>query len=134
MRPVLGYDFDPFAIVFEVENNNSQFWNDVLKSHALQGILLGFGKDNAWFFDWERQEKMGNPKQQSFLESLPFVFYEERDRIDYSPEHFLLPTYKSYGLYGDPSLFQEHQKEQKQIKKLYKGKDEVDVALEWLTR
>jgi len=130
----LGYDFDPLQVVFEVENSDSKFWNHVLKNHALQGILLGFGRDNAWFFEWERKcSKEHNPKN-VFFQSLPVTFYEERDIQDPNPKQFLLPVYKSFGLYDDKSLFKQYQIEQKQIMNLYKGRDELDVALEWLTR
>lgn len=134
LRRTLGYDFDPFQIIFEVEDNKSEFWNAVLRNHALQGILLGFGRDNAWFFEWDRKySKEQNPRG-DFLRSLPSTFYEEGDIHDPDPIHFLLPVYKSFGLYSDKRLFNQYKKEQKQIIELYKGQDEVDVALEWLTR
>ena len=36
-RRILGFEFDPFLVVFEVENRDSKFWNGVMHSHDLQG-------------------------------------------------------------------------------------------------
>jgi hypothetical protein len=133
-RRVLGYDFDPFQIVFEVENVDSKFWNAILHNHALQGILLGFGRDNAWFFEWNKKYSKEQNLQSDFMRSLPSTFEEANDIKDPDPKHFLLPIYKSFGLHSDKRLFEQYKKEQTQIMDLYKGRDEVDVALEWLTR
>ncbi len=130
---VLG-DFDPFQVVFEVENRGSMFWNAILKNHALIGILLGFGADNSQFFDWnmkyiDEQNKMGD-----FVRSLPSCFNTDEDIENYGPNNFELPVFKVFGLYPDTGIVQTYKKEREQIKQLYKGRNEVDVALEWLTR
>jgi hypothetical protein len=131
----LGYDFDPLEAVFEAENQDSKFWLDVLKLPVCLGILLGYGKDNACFFKWRLNP--GNIKGSigSFLTSLTTQVYEERDIPRPTSQHFLLPIFVSFGLYPDDvALFARYKAEQKKIKALYKGRDEVDVALEWLTR
>lgn len=133
-RRVLGHDFDPFKAVFEVENKDSEFWRTVMQHHALQGILLGLGRDNAWFFEWDLQYKEDKGRMGNFLSSLPAKFVEDGDIEDYNPQNFLLPIFTSYGLYPDAQLIEEYKREREQIKSLYKGRDEVDVALEWLTR
>lgn len=135
-RRVLGFEFDPFQVVFEVENRDSAFWNKIAKhGHALIGIILGYGRDNAWFFEWEVKYKKAQNQMGDFIRSLPSTVYEMQN-IDYpDPQHFILPIFGSYGLYpNDKQLFEQYKKEQKQIKALYRGRDEVDVALEWLTR
>lgn len=135
-RRVLGYDFDPLKVVFEIEDRDSKFWKEVIHNHALLGILLGFGRDNAWFFEWDRKYENEQSKINEFLRSLSYNFYEKNDPpYQVSSQNFLLPIYGSYGLYpNDKELFDQYKKEQKQIKALYRGRDEVDVALEWLTR
>lgn len=135
-RRVFGSDFDPLQVVFEVENTDSVFWNKVAtQGHALLGILLGYGRDNAWFFEWNMQYRETPSQIGDFVKSFFSRFYEDRDILYPDPQHFMLPIFRSYGLYpNDQQLFEQYKKEQKQIKALYKGRDEVDVALEWLTR
>lgn len=133
-RRVLGHDFDPFKAVFEVENKDSEFWKIVIQNHALQGILLGFGRDNAWFFEWKLNYKDTKDKMGKFLTSLPTKFAKNTDIENYDPQNFLLPVFTSYGLHPNQQLIEKYIKERKQINSLYKGRDEVDVALDWLTR
>ena len=134
-RRVLGYDFDPFQVVFEVENRDSKFWNRIMSNHALVGILLGYGRDNAWFFEWKMKNKKSEGRLGNFVRSLPSIVYEERDIDDPTPSDFTLPIFGSYGLYpNDKQLFRQYEIEHEKIKALYRGKDEVDIALEWLTR
>jgi hypothetical protein len=66
-RRVLGYDFDPLEAVFDIENRDSKFWNEVLQHHTLIGMLLGFGRDNSWFFEWTIQYENEPSKQGDFL-------------------------------------------------------------------
>lgn len=133
-RRVLGHDFDPFKAVFEVENKDSEFWKIVMQNHALQGILIGFGRDNAWFFEWELNYKDEKDKMGKFLTSLPAKFAEDADIENYSSQYFLLPVFTSYGLHPNQQLIEKYIKERKQINSLYKGRDEVDITLSWLTR
>lgn len=69
-----------------------------------------------------------------FLTSLPVKFVENWDIKDYNPQNFLLPIFINYGLYPDIQLIEGYKREGEQIKSLYKGRAEMDVALEWLTR
>ncbi len=135
-RRVLGEDFDPIQVVFEVEKEDSPFWNRVLKrDHALLGILLGYGQENAWFFEWWlKYDEMKSPIG-DFMRSLPSTIYEDRDILYPDPKNFILPRFQSFGVHlTDKRLFRKYKKECAQIKSLYKGRDEVDVALEWLTK
>ena len=134
-KRVLGAEFDPFQAVFELDNNSSKFWNCVMDNHALLGILLGYGRDNAWFFEWESKYGKNDDQVGNFIKSLPSTVYEQRDIRYPTPENFMLPIFGSYGLHpNDKLLFEQYKEEQQQIKKLYKGRDEVDIALEWLIR
>jgi hypothetical protein len=45
-----GKDFSPLEIVYEIQNENSIFWNAVFKHHGLRGLLHGFGEHNSWMF------------------------------------------------------------------------------------
>ena len=117
-------------MVFEVEDSSSKFWNNVLKQHVLLGILLGFGKNNSWFFEWTQRQNKPN----AFFQSLPIRISEEENAKNYGPQNFSLPVFLCYGLYDNESLIEKYKKERKKIKNLYRGRDEVDIALEWLTR
>ncbi len=135
-RRVLGYGFDPFQVVFEVENRDSKFWNDVQKHHVLLGILLGFGRDNSWFFEWMIQYDNTPGKQGDFFASFSSNFYQEIGQI-YGPtsEAFFLPVFRTYGLYPtDKELFEQYKMDRQKINNLYQEQNEVDLALEWLTR
>ena len=134
-RRGLGYDFDPFQAVFEVEDPNSIFWNKIIKQHALLGIILGFGQDNAWFFRWRMYYEDAQDKKGNFVRSLCSEFSQNDDIIYPDPQHFMLPLFRRFGLCrNDLLLIDQYKKEQQQIKSLYKNRDEVDVALEWLTK
>ncbi len=133
-KRTLGFDFDPLEAIFEVENRDSKFWKGVMQHDVLLGILLGFGRDNAWFFKWAWREGEQN-KVGDFLRSLPKDCYESQYVQDPDPQNFMLPIFGSYGLHpDDQELIEQYRCEREQIKALYKGRDEVDVALDWLTR
>lgn len=135
-RRVLDYDFDPITVTFDVENKNSPFWKAVLNSHVLKGILFGYGRDNAWFFDWSMKYDGKEGKIAAFVKAMPSLTYENQDiTYDANIHHFPLPIFGSYGMYpSDTALFKQYRQEYKKIKNLYKKQDEVDLALEWLTR
>lgn len=133
-RRTLGCDFDPLTVVFEVENPNSEFWNAVMKHHALQGILFGYGADNAWCFEWSMKYHEDFSFPGKFIQSLPSTCIEERIVYDYGPKDFHLPTFRIYGFHPDLCLIERYKKERERIKALYVGRDEVDVTLEQLTR
>lgn len=133
-RHLLGTDFDPFEVVFELENSDSWFWNKVISSHTLLGILLGFGKSNAWFFEWNRKYGEKQNKKGAFLQSLPWTTNWEEYIVDYNPKDFSLPIFGCYGLHTGDAIMKNYEKERNDIKALYKGRDEVDLVLEWLTR
>lgn len=133
-RRLLGYDFDPFEVVFEVENRDSPFWNAVLKEHVLTGILVGYGLDDPWFFQWSMQYKDASGKPGEFIRTLPSGFDTDEEIQHYNAQNFLLPTYRVYGIHQGKEPLQSYKTEREHIKQIYKGKDEVDTTLEWLTR
>lgn len=56
-KEIAGVDFNPENIIFEIKNENSSFWDQILKSQILQGIVFGYGKKNAIFFDsWAKKQ------------------------------------------------------------------------------
>ena len=106
----------------------------MIKQHTLLGILLGFGRSNAWFYIWNERCKQEKNKINAFFQALPVEVHAEEYIENYGPQNFALPIFGHYGLYADKVLIENYKKERKKIKALYKGRDEVDLALEWLTR
>jgi hypothetical protein len=47
-RNFVGFDFDPLSIVFEIEDDESPFWNKVVTDEYFLGLVLGYGDMNAW--------------------------------------------------------------------------------------
>lgn len=133
-RRLLGSDFDPLEVVFEVEDKYSSFWNTVLKKHSLLGILLGFGKNQSWFFEMSVKYESQQGKIGAFIQSLPEKMVGEGYIDHYDPQHFSLPSFLHFGLHDERAIIERFETERQSIKLLYKGKDEVDLALEWLTR
>jgi hypothetical protein len=187
-RYVLGVDFDPLKVVFEIGDKNSQFWDKVLnisngiKYDLLLGNLLGFGLENSYLYsigrptsdrEWIKNEKdkmkkfpekkeeilkginehiehlkkINYPvyseemtrKIDAFINSLPSharECFDEEGKIfpNYSVKAFDIPVFGEIGLYSNNSITKKYQKEKKKIEKIYEGRDEVDVAIEWLTR
>jgi len=135
-KRTLGYDFDPFQIVFDVENPNSKFWNTIARDgHALLGILLGYGQANSWFFEWNLKYEEANNPMGNFIKHMHSKFYDPKPILFSTSRHFSLPSFRSYGAYSDDQkLVNQYKQERRKIKSLYKWHDPVDVALTWLTR
>lgn len=130
---LLGFHFDPLAVVFEIENRNSKFWNAVLKQNVLVGILLGFGRYNAWCFMWDYVYEDTQNRVTSFLKSFSVKATGESYINNLGLEHLSLPIFMDYSSDND-DLLKKYEKERSKIKDLYKGRDQVGLALEWLTR
>lgn len=92
-------------------------------------------------------KKINNPvyseemtrKIDEFINSLPSHAtdrFDEEGKLfpNYSVKAFDIPIFGEFGLYSNNSITKRYQKEKKKIEKIYKGRDEVDVAIEWLTR
>lgn len=45
-------NFDPSTIITEIGSDSSEFWKKVFQNHYLLGLLLGYGKQNSFIFDW----------------------------------------------------------------------------------
>jgi hypothetical protein len=187
-RYILGVDFDPLKVVFEIGDKNSRFWKIALdiregvKYDLLLGNLLGFGLENSYLFAIgepthshnlmkylkedlkkfpERKEEIlkdinesieftksknyptyseeMTKKIDAFVNTIPFRFIDSFDDEceifpNYSVKAFGIPTFASKGLHSNEDITKRYQKEKKKIEKIYKGRDEVDVAIEWLTR
>lgn len=145
-KQAVGYDFDPFKVVLELQNNSSKFWDiiggkDPWKYSYLWGLLFGFGKKNSFYNYWNsRHYRDSNCEEKEKLVATSIkkwssCKYKHRpsfsDPDAYTISNFTIPLFCSY-TEKDPVVIQ-YEKEKKSIKKLYKGKDFVNFTLELLT-
>lgn len=143
-RHVVGYDFDPLEVVFELENNHSKFWDKLRGEEGwryatLWGLLYGFGRENAFFYTWKgrhakepnriEQEKLWAASLQSKSSCKKRPVRTEKNAFTIS--NFTIPIFKSF-MENDP-VVAKYEAERKNIRQLYKGKDFVACTLELLT-
>src|SRR3990167_984920 len=86
-RTVVGFDFDPIKIVYEIQDLDSEFWNKTLKHAGLLGILLGFGAQNSWIFQWKYSD------QAFCLRDVQQEFSESQKKGNASLANFRIPVF-----------------------------------------
>jgi hypothetical protein len=130
-KGIVGYDFDPLSVIFELEEQ-SDFWDKVLSNSQLLGLLCGFGKRNVWCWHWKYRKY--SEKTKAFQKTLhpsrssDFDIYQiDKLSIDYFP----IPSFVSF-IEDDPVIKQYH-REREKIKEIYQGKDFVTLTLKKLT-
>lgn len=136
-RAAVSDDFDPLDIVFEVQDNNSHFWNTILAREDLLGILLGYGEENAWLFvrakAWEEQKSSTEHDSKSrFLASLS-IQSPGSNALSSFDASFPLPCFGCYAEKESLSLIKKYESERNEIKRIYQGKDFVQITLDRLT-
>ncbi len=67
-RRLVGFDFSPPEVVMEIQDKDSKFWKKARNSSLLWGILFGYGKENAYTFQWKYFER--GKKSEKFFSSL----------------------------------------------------------------
>lgn len=142
-KQTVGYDFDPLEVVFELENQHSQFWDRIhgeegWKYSSLWGLLYGFGKENAFSYLWRGRhlkESHRSDKEKQWALSLKRRGSAETrpactDKGAFTLSHFSIPIFMSFSEH-DP-LITKYENEKKQIEQLYEGKDFVTFTLDLL--
>lgn len=139
-KQVVGIDFDPLRLVFDLKNDDSEFWNKIASPtySYLWGLLFGFGKENAFCHYWKWRHLGGEAyaDEKSFGDAMihqPFVstiLPEERNA--YTISKFPLPAFASFS--EEDPVISAYEAERERIKRLYKGKDFVLYTLELLTQ
>lgn len=137
-KKVVGYDFSPLEVVFEMDKT-SIFWDKVFNNSLLLGLVYGYGFDNAYLFNFMRNvTESSSGKEHNYVNSFSKIFkshisdHEKQlilsdctdNKLNY--QDFPLPTYRSL---FDNLQKKQYLKEQKKIKKIYKGKDPLEVTL-----
>lgn len=133
-KNIAGFDFDPLQTVFEIENEHSPFWEKVLSNEYLLGILLGYGDSNAWLHHSWAQGKNQGGKAGHFLESMHNKSPSSNARAKTKEDIlFHLPTFGCFSQEESEFLIQKYQGDREKIRKIYQGKDLVDITLDHLT-
>lgn len=142
-KKMVGFDFDPLEIVFELENEKSDFWDvhngkDPWRYCIQWGLLYGFDKNNSYSYMWKgRHFKLDcSEKELNWSNSVEtWSSCPDRpcvsDRKAFSISNFPLPAFKTF-FETDP-VIEKYKNERKKIKQLYKRKDFVTFTLEQLT-
>lgn len=136
-RAAVDQDFDPFDIIFEIQDTDSAFWSKIFAREDLFGILLGLGEENSWFFvkvkAWQEQETPNETGQKGeFLASLSKQTPGSNSFSTFD-SLFPLPSFTCYAEEESSNLIRRYENERSRIKKIYQGKDVVQITLDRLT-
>lgn len=109
----IGITFDPQQVVKEISSEHSEFWKKVFKDHFLVGILLGYGKKNAFIWELENQstEILRCEANNLIIKDSEYSKILVKENITISD--LLIPFFISYSLY-DPEI-ETYQQERKHI-------------------
>lgn len=121
-KTLYGKDFDPNSEIFSLETDSS-FWKCVFKDHTAQGLLFGYGEKNAKLFAQAMREK-------KIYDDFDLSTKQKIDPFKATKHHFTIPLFRSL---EDEEMIQIYKKEQKKIKKIFRGKDILDVTLKKLS-
>lgn len=131
-KKIAGMDFDPFAIVYEIEDPQSQFWNRVfqMENHLAKGLLFGYGEKNALLFDcqFKHLEKDEAFSKQIMDIPIPVSFEKEVSLGQGNLRNFTIPR---FGV-ADREYIRKYQIEKKEIEDFYQGKDFLSTTLKIL--
>lgn len=116
-RNEMGFDFDPVMVVLEFEKG-SPFWDKVLNHSVLQGLLYGFGKENAFAF---KHAEKGSQHH-----------FSDAHRMGKASLHdFPIPIFASFSEKDD--VIDKYIVEREEIRRKYKGNDFLNFTLQKLT-
>ena len=140
-RNLVGYEFDPLSIVFDIEDLQSFFWNKVISDDYFLGVILGYGDINAWLYKCCTENyKNGCYKGKNETKINAFlgkIFNRTPDSQNFEKTKedllFSLPPFGCLSMNQTVLLIEKYIKNREQIRKIYKGKDFVTVTLDRLT-
>jgi len=135
----LGFDFDPLEAVFDIQNNDSPFWDKILNSKpttpekvCLMGILFGYGLENSYPFSLVfNKERVGPSKKFTsyFLKQLAENM-ETKGVRKFSSREFSIPGFRVFSTCSPTKL--KYEEEKIMITNYFKGKDLEQATLELL--
>lgn len=128
-RERVGFDFDPMVQVYDIQNPSSVFWNKTLKNKFLLGILLGFGKKNAYLFEeWAKATK-----QQGDLAgkiSALSTGFSDTLSTNRTIRELSLPIFRTFPTEENEQFLEKYRKQKQKIEEIYRGHDFVEMTLE----
>lgn len=136
---ITDIEFNDLDIVFEIQDQDSEFWGKVFKSPVLTGILLGFGEKNAWCFEWayESVNEETSQKSLNFRNALTSKNSTGKFHFGTSPKkplkitinYFPIPAFASYYPEGMDPFIKKYENERKEIQKIYQRQDFLEFTL-----
>src|SRR5690606_31752382 len=138
-KDLTGVDFHPLEIVFELENSDSAFWNqllfpssndkDLIKSYRALGLLFGFGDENSLLFSWREEAKKKGGKMAEFFSNTNDLAHQTQSgwaSIDAWVNSLKIPDYISF---DEGRRKTEYEQERKKIQKLYRNGNFLEAIL-----
>lgn len=131
-KRVTKEDFNPIDVISRIKNKDDDFWKKIFKNHALVGILLGYGYDNASLFN------LFMTNDDLYLKNLhqnskPSEDSRKKSKYYINNIPFRLPIFVCLNKKQSDELIKKYSDERKKILKLYKNKDFLSVTIEKLT-
>ena len=146
-KSIVGEDFHPLEVVYDLENPDSSFWNAILfsssrkdrdpvKIHKAIGLLFGFGEDNATLFSWREQARGKGGKVEELFNRQESLTTSNKcscfSRM--MCEWFEVMGIPGYISFDEGKRMGEFEQERKKIQKIYRGRDFLRVTLKELSK
>lgn len=123
-KRVWGKDFDPFQIVYEIQDTKSEFWRTVWNHHALTGLLHGYGERNSWMFYWENTHVEPYRKKMFVRELTGHAGLEKKT--------FEIPPLASFPQSGTDPVVENFKNDQAALEEIFKDEDFSEICLRGL--
>jgi len=105
-KRAVGFDFDPLQVVFDLEDESSEFWNKIkgCEHSYLWGLLYGFGEKNTWGYFWKGRHIINaqtHAKEIGFADTISKQFRCKKmpsptEKNAFSVSKFPLPPFASF--------------------------------------
>lgn len=127
---IIGMHFDPNIILNEIGDNNSSFWEKAFQSHYLMGLLFGYGKRNAFLYNWGVESGISIPKvkikDQRDIDQIVEISFKKNVKLS----DLRLPLFGVYSV--DDSTIARYRKEREMIIQELNGRNFMEVVTQWL--
>lgn len=129
-RKSVGRDFDSLNVIYEMEEEGSEFWEIVFNDSTLMGLLYGFGLENALAFHWKYRNN--HPCETALSSHLYYTFNDlPANQGEASLRTFSIPIFASFS--SEDPVVKKYLFEKKSIQEMYKHQDFVELTLKRLT-
>ena len=133
-RRVVGFDFNPLEIVFEMNSQDSKFWQSIRNNNCshLWGLIFGYGKTNSYAFHWKNFDH--TKSCEDFFKEFHCTSSNNTvsGKANFSIKTLDIPPFMSFE--ENDEIIERYQREKTRIQKLYSRKNFLDLTLDRLTR